>query len=106
MQPMMSIDYFRNQNVDDLDEDENRLQIHIYGHSLDLTDKDILLPFFELKNANVWIYYYDKNSKLSLKKNLLRILGRKKFCEYMLCENPKVIFRRIVEQGDFYKLED
>ena len=43
--PMMSIDYFRNQNVDDLDEDENRLQIHIYGHSLDLTDKDILLPF-------------------------------------------------------------
>ncbi len=100
------IDYFRNQNVDDLDEDENRLQIHIYGHSLDLTDKDILLPFFELKNANVWIYYYDKNSKLSLKKNLVRILGRKKFCEYMLCENPKVIFRRIVEQGDFYKLED
>lgn len=43
---------------------------------------------------------------LVCKKNLVRILGRKKFCEYMLCENPKVIFRRIVEQGDFYKLED
>lgn len=43
---------------------------------------------------------------LVCKKKLVRILGRKKFCEYMLCENPKVIFRRIVEQGDFYKLED
>jgi hypothetical protein len=77
-----------------------------YGHSLDPTDKDILLPFLELEDAEVWIYYYNESSKLDLQKNLVRILGKNKFCQYMLCAKPKISFKRITEKENAYKLED
>lgn len=97
--------------LDDLDHQSlnyltNKPVVHIYGHSLDPTDKDILLPFLELEDAEVWIYYYNESSKLDLQKNLVRILGKNKFCQYMLCAKPKISFKRITEKENSYKLED
>ena len=44
--------------LDDLDHQNlnyitNKPVVHIYGHSLDPTDKDVLLPFLELEDAEV-----------------------------------------------------
>lgn len=96
--------------LDDLDHQNlnyitNKPVVHIYGHSLDPTDKDVLLPFLELEDAEVWIYYYNESSKLDLQKNLVRILGKNKFCQYMLCAKPKISFKRIIEKENSYKLE-
>ena len=96
--------------LDDLDHQNlnyitNKPVVHIYGHSLDPTDKDVLLPFLELEDAEVWIYYYNESSKLDLQKNLVRILGKNKFCQYMLCAKPKISFKRIIEKENSYILE-
>ncbi len=68
--------------------------ISIYGHSLDRTDKDILFPFFTLKYAKIIIYYLDDRNKLDLEKNLLKILGQKKFYEYLRVSS-KINFKKI-----------
>lgn len=39
---------------------DEEFNVYIYGHSLDPTDKDILLPFFETENANIVVYYLTK----------------------------------------------
>ena len=49
-------------------------QIHIFGHSLDVTDKDILNDFIRLDNTDVYIYAKDKVSEGNLVTNLLRIV--------------------------------
>lgn len=99
------IEYLRNVNHQDLNYLLNKPLVHIYGHSLDPTDRDILLPFLELKDSETWIYYHNERSKLDLQKNLVRILGKDKFCQYMLCAKPKISFKHIVEKEESYTLE-
>ena len=74
---------------------DEEFNVYIYGHSLDPTDKDILLPFFETENANIVVYYFDENSRFSLEKNLLKILGQDTFCKYLIAQNPKIRFEKM-----------
>lgn len=69
--------------------------IYIYGHSLDPTDRDILLPFFDLGNINIIIYYLDERSKSNLEKNLLKLLGKKRFQKYLIGNPSKVKFEKV-----------
>lgn len=69
--------------------------IHIYGHSLDPTDKNILKPFFDLNNSTVYIYYLNTPNKEQLEHNLLKILGKNTFSDYLAGEHPKVHFKQI-----------
>ena len=55
----------------------------------------ILLPFFETENANIVVYYFDENSRFSLEKNLLKILGQDTFCKYLIAQNPKIRFEKM-----------
>ena len=55
--------------------------LYIFGHSLDVTDKDVLKMFICNDNVQTKIYYYRKNEddKKSLGKiirNLVRIIGQ------------------------------
>lgn len=72
--------------------------IYIYGHSLDPTDRDILLPFFDLGNINIIIYYLDERSKSNLEKNLLKLLGKKRFQKYLIGNPSKVKFEKVPEK--------
>ncbi|MCH7314087.1 AbiH family protein [Acinetobacter sp. ANC 3882] len=59
------------------------LNIYIWGHSLDISDKDYIVDLFGLnddldRNVRIIVYYFDKNAKFSLLNNLLAILGKDK----------------------------
>lgn len=52
-------------------------ELHIYGHSLDITDKDILL--YTMENAcKIYIYYYDQEDFEHKVINLINLFGREK----------------------------
>lgn len=58
-------------------------ELHIFGHSLDITDKDILKRFILDKNVETYIYYYreneyDKKEMANKIRNLIRIIGQDK----------------------------
>ena len=59
------------------------LNFYIWGHSLDISDRDYIFDLFSLndemdRNVKVTVYYFDKNAKFSLLSNLLAILGKDK----------------------------
>ena len=59
------------------------LNVYIWGHSLDISDKDYILDLFSLnddidRNVRVTVYYFDKTAKFSLLNNLLAILDKAK----------------------------
>lgn len=79
------------------------LNVYIWGHSLDVSDKDYIIDLFSLndhmdRNVRVTVYYFDKSAKFSLLNNLLAILGKDKVEQWMknkwlvFKENPKVQF--------------
>lgn len=59
------------------------LNFYIWGHSLDVSDKDYILDLFSLnddmdRSVRVTVYYFNKNAKFDLLNNLLAILGKDK----------------------------
>lgn len=79
------------------------LNVYIWGHSLDISDKDYILDLFSLnddidRNVRVTVYYFDKTAKFSLLNNLLAILDKDKVEQWMknkwLCfkPNPEIKF--------------
>lgn len=59
----------------------DEFELHIFGHSLDVTDKDILRAFILNDNVHTKIYYYrttddDKRDFGSKIKNLVRVIGQ------------------------------
>lgn len=91
--------YYSNPGYDVDYSDEEKCNIYIYGHSLDPTDENILLPFFNYGPENlevkIYIYYLNGSSLLEMEKNLVKILGREKFETYLRGENPKIQFRPV-----------
>lgn len=64
------------------------LNFFIWGHSLDVSDRDYIVDLFSLndgmdRNVRVTIYYFDKNAKFSLLNNLLTILEKDKAEQWM-----------------------
>ena len=52
------------------------IAVYIFGHSLNITDKEILEPFLKSDNTYLHIYARDKASEGSLVSNLITIIGR------------------------------
>ncbi|MBI1451806.1 MULTISPECIES: AbiH family protein [Acinetobacter] len=84
------------------------LNFYIWGHSLDVSDKDYIIDLFSLnddmdRNVRVTVYYFDKNAKFALLNNLLAILGKNKVEQWMKNKwlvfepNPEVQF---ISQGN------
>ena len=85
------------------------LNISIWGHSLDYSDKDYITDLFSLnddmdRNVRVIIYYFDKPAKFLLLNNLLAILGKDKVEHWMKNEwlvfkpNPEIKFGAIISE--------
>lgn len=84
-------------------ESKLNLKIQVWGHSLDVSDKDHIIDLFSLnddvdRNVRVTIFYFDKPAKFSLLNNLLAILGKDKVEQWMKNKwlefkpNPEVNF--------------
>ena len=83
------------------------LNVSIWGHSLDYSDRDYITDLFSLnddmdRNVRVIIYYFDKPAKFSLLNNILAILGKDKVEHWMKNKwlqfkpNPKINFGEII----------
>ena len=66
--------------------------VHIFGHSLDITDKDILEPILKLDATYLHIYAKDKASEGSLISNLIMLIGRESVIKKS--NAGKIIFER------------
>ena len=71
--------------------------LYIIGHSLTLSDKNILNELITIKGMKTTIYYRSDKNRKELLQNLAAILGYKAFTE--LIENKAIIF----EKCDFNK---
>jgi len=88
-------------------ESQLNLNFYIWGHSLDISDKDYIIDLFSLnddmdRNVRVTVYYYDTNAKFSLLNNLLAILDKDKVEQWMKNKwlqfkpNPEIKFTEAI----------
>lgn len=72
------------------------ISLLVMGHSLDVTDSDIIVELFELA-SDITVLYYNDSSKASLIRNLVAIFGKNKF--YQLRTQKQLIF--MPQSSDF-----
>ena len=73
------------------------LNIYIFGHSLDITDKDILYKLIMSGNAKVTIYYHDNASYKKQIANLVRVLSQDVLIDSVYGMNPRIKFEKQIE---------
>ena len=71
--------------------------IYFYGHSLDITDKDILQELIMLPKSQITIFYYSKNDYKQKISNLVRLIGQDYLNSNVYGSNPKIIFKEITK---------
>ena len=69
--------------------------IYFYGHSLDVTDKDILKDLFEFSYTQITIFYLDESDYAQKISNVIKIIGQDKLISAVHGKNPKIIFNKI-----------
>lgn len=95
---------------DEISEDSFTKQIdnhiYIFGHSLDISDKDILKSLILEsgfkndkdgtydRNTKVIIYYHDKAAYAQQITNLVKIIGQDELISRVSGENPTIIFKQ------------
>lgn len=66
--------------------------IYIYGHSLDITDKDILSRLIRIDNMKTTIFYYSKEAYANQIANLVKVLGEENLIGMVYGDNPAIRF--------------
>ena len=71
------------------------IDIYIYGHSLDVTDKDVLKEIItaDKRDVNVTVFSYDKQTQKAHVRNLVQILGMDEMIEKTYNLDPKIKFK-------------
>jgi hypothetical protein len=106
----------KNQPITLADKEKNRLNIFIWGHSLDISDEVYIKEIFSLNdesycNVHVVVYYFDNQAKFHLLANLLHILGKEKVELWMKNDwlkfepNPNLVEINNIQSVDLPKLE-
>ena len=72
------------------------LDIYFYGHSLDVTDKDVLSRLILHENAKIHIFYRNKSSMAKQITNLVKIIGEERLIHMTRGSNRSIIFEPIV----------
>ncbi len=70
-------------------------KIIFYGHSLDITDGDVLKELFECKNVSIIIYYLNEKALGDYVANLVKLLGKDEMIKNTSGENPRIVFEEI-----------
>ena len=68
------------------------LNIYIFGHSLDITDKDILSALIKHPFANTTIYYHNKDALAKQIANLVRVISQDELIKNVYGAHPKIKF--------------
>ena len=97
--------------VDIIQDEIFDLDFYIWGHSLDVSDKEYIFDLFSLnddmdRNVRVTVYHFNKTAKFDLLNNLLAILGKDKVEHWMknkwlqFKENPKIVLENAITSED------
>lgn len=68
--------------------------VYVFGHSLDITDGDILTSIFSCPNTYIYIYYYDEGVYGKQIANLVSLLGQEVLLSKVYGEKPNIIFKK------------
>lgn len=67
-------------------------EIYILGHSLDVSDKDVLQEILMNPYTRIHIIYHNQKALADKIANLVKVIGQDKLIEYTYDENPKIDF--------------
>ena len=68
--------------------------IYIYGHSLDVTDGDILKDLIEIDNVKTTIFYHGQEALGKQIANLVKIIGENELISMVHGEDAKIVFKK------------
>lgn len=74
-------------------------KIFFYGHSLDITDKDIIRALILAKRTHTTIYYLDKEDYARKITNLVKIIGQDELISRTGGVDRSIFFREITREG-------
>ena len=80
-----------------------RVELYIFGHSLDSTDKDVLLEFLLNDGVTTTIFYYDQAAYERGLANLVKILGANELQAQMYGKDKTI---RFVQQAPSERIEN
>lgn len=72
-------------------------QVYIFGHSLDVTDGDILKEVVRTKGFVTTIFYRNKQQQANQIANLSKVLGQDELLERVFSTSPTIIFKQQAE---------
>ena len=76
--------------------------VYIFGHSLDISDKDLLEEFFKNENIVVNIFYKDKVNQANLIAAIIRMISEKTFIKQYQSYPQQIKF---IKQKDMILLD-
>ena len=68
--------------------------VYIIGHSLDITDKDILSSLINMKNTKTTIFYHSQAALGNQINNLVKVLGEDNLIAKVHGENAGIVFQK------------
>lgn len=78
--------------------------VYILGHSLDVTDGDILREVIQTPGVVTTVFYKNKQQQANQIANLSKVLGQDKLLEYVFTTSPTIIFKEQPSMRIRYKL--
>lgn len=85
----------------ELDSRKKVSNIYIFGHSLDVTDGDILREIIKTPGVVTTIFYRNKQQQANQIANLSKVLGQDELLARVFSTSPTIIFK---QQADMKKL--
>ena len=71
--------------------------VYIFGHSLDVTDGDILREVIRTKGVVTTVFYRNKQQESNQIANLSKVLGQEELLERVFSTSPTIIFKQQAE---------
>lgn len=68
--------------------------LYIFGHSIDVTDKDILRELILTPKLKTTIFYYDRDVKADYIANLVKIIGQDELNKRAWSHEPTIVFKQ------------
>ena len=69
------------------------IEVFVFGHSLDVTDRDIIRDIFTDEKTTVTVFSYDEESQIQHVANLIKIIDKEEVIKSTYDDEPKVKFK-------------
>ncbi|ADL53521.1 bacteriophage abortive infection AbiH family protein [Clostridium cellulovorans] len=81
--------------VSEIEQNDNeKNEVFIFGHSLDVTDKDVLKELIMAPNTTTTIFYYNNDVYAQQIENLVKVIKQDKLIASVYGANPRIIFKQ------------